>query len=87
MWLIDKAGFERHDIHLSYRKYRIEGDVFIDDKPDNVIKWFDNWGTEVLPVMWNTSGRIPHTVDELGKPHILQTGNVDDVIHAIKEGR
>lgn len=85
MWLIDKAGFQRDDIHLSYRKYRIEGDVFIDDKPDNVIKWFDSWGTEYLPVMWNTPGRTPFTIDEVNKPHILQTGNVNDLIQAIKE--
>ena len=52
-WLIDKAGFSREDIILAYKKHTIEGNIFIDDKPDNVVNWADRWyDKNHIPVLW-----------------------------------
>lgn len=81
MWLIEELGFDRRDVHLSYKKWRVCGDVFIDDKPENVIKWADEWGA--VPVLWQTPGR---PVVELDDDRILCTADVDAVLNRMKEG-
>jgi 5'(3')-deoxyribonucleotidase len=85
MWLMEQLDFKRIDIHLSYKKWRVHGDVFIDDKPENVAKWADAWYTSGgIPVLWQTPGRASTQLDE----RILCTGNVDDVLEAmIKAGK
>jgi 5'(3')-deoxyribonucleotidase len=94
MWLIEEAGFERYDIHLSYKKHRIKGDVFIDDKPDNVVKWADAWITDPIwgwddfppshlpvPVLWQSPGRPRLEVDE----RILPASDIDFVIGYLRD--
>lgn len=88
MWLIEEAGFSRYDIHLSYKKHRIKGDVFIDDKPDNVIKWADAWVTGKghpdfipshwpIPVLWQSPGRAPYDVND---ERIFHASEIDHVV-------
>lgn len=83
MWLIEELGFDRTDIHLSYRKYRVCGNVFIDDKPENVVKWADWWYNDGnLPVLWHTPGRAKYSLND---DRILCTGDVDEVIRKMEE--
>jgi hypothetical protein len=83
MWLIDQLGFHRTDIHLSYKKWRICGDVFIDDKLENVINWADKWynNGKAIPVLWQTHSRMPVKIND---DRILCTSNVDDIINKIE---
>lgn len=41
-WLISKLDFTRDKIDHSRGKYRIDGDVFVDDHANNVVTWL-NW--------------------------------------------
>ena len=86
MWLIEEMGFERFDIILAYKKYLIDGDVFIDDKPDNVIKWADHWyhAQEGVPVLWLPPGRgFP-----INDKRVFQTGSIDQLFrHLVYEGK
>lgn len=80
MWLIEEMGFPRTHIILAYRKFMVEGDIFIDDKPSNVVEWADRWYSECgTPVLWQPPEK-PMTVDD---ERIIQTGNVDDLIKYI----
>jgi 5'(3')-deoxyribonucleotidase len=85
MWLMEQLDFQRTDIHLSYKKWRICGDVFIDDKPENVVKWADAWySARGIPVLWQTPGRVTQIQDD----RILCTGNVEVVLEAmVKAGK
>lgn len=78
-WLIDKAGFSRYDIVLGYKKYTIEGDALIDDKPDNVIKWADRWYKPniTVPVLWQPPEK-PIKIDD---KRIFSCGNVNDLMN------
>ena len=56
-WLTHHFGIDRkHVIHAS-EKYRVHGDVFIDDKPDHLRAWYSYWsrhGFECQAVLWDT---------------------------------
>lgn len=99
MWLIEEAGFDRSDIHISYRKYRIKGDVFIDDKPENVAQWADAWvgrrfwdgrfppSQIPVPVLWQSPGRPRLEVFNQDMPdeRILHASDIDYVIGYLKD--
>ena len=55
-WLIEEMGFDRKDIILAYKKHICKGDVFIDDKPQNVTDWANAY-PEGFPVLWQSPGK------------------------------
>lgn len=52
-WLVKHFDFDHHQIIQTSAKHRIKGDLFVDDKPENVQKWADhnNWSGAFL---WDT---------------------------------
>lgn len=82
MWLINKAGFSREDVILAYKKFTIEGDVFIDDKPDNVIRWAYRWHKAGgLPVLWQPPEKSMKVEDD----KIFHCGSVSELIRELDE--
>jgi 5'(3')-deoxyribonucleotidase len=80
-WLVEEMGFDRYDIILAYRKYMIEGDVLIDDKPANVSAWADRWfGEGGIPILWQPPSRGFSSDDD----RLLVTGDVDRLINRLK---
>jgi 5'(3')-deoxyribonucleotidase len=81
-WLIEELGFDRKDIILGHRKYLVNGDVLIDDKPSNVVSWAQRcYG---VPVLWSTPGWCLNA-RETDPENIFRTGSVDALInHLIK---
>jgi len=81
-WLIEEAGFTRFDIMIAYRKYLIEGDIFIDDKPENVVKWADRWYSDYgSPVLWSAPGRSVPVQDD----RVFCTSSIPDLLIYLKE--
>ena len=81
-WLRNEAGFSRTESMLVYEKFRVQGDIFIDDKPSNVIQWADRWYPQgSIPVLWNTQERT----FEIDDPRIFQTNSVDALFDHLKE--
>jgi 5'(3')-deoxyribonucleotidase len=84
-WLRTEAGFSRTETMLVYEKYRVEGDIFIDDKPSNVVQWADRWFKHGgVPVLWSTPDRRFPIEDT----RIFQTSSVDELFdHLRYEGK
>lgn len=55
-WLKDKLGFQRDEIIQTSGKQWVPGDIFIDDKLENLEKWKTHW-PDGLTVLW----RLPNT--------------------------
>ena len=60
-WLGKHFGLDRDDVHFSSRKFRVEGDIFIDDHVANVLPWQRRWRNSV-GIVW------AHPYNEFG-PH------------------
>lgn len=82
VWLIEEMGFHHTDIILAYKKFLVEGDVFIDDKPENVILWANRWH-EVggVPVLWQP----PEKQMVVEDPRLVHTGSVDELMRELDE--
>lgn len=80
-WLIEELGFDRKDIILGHRKYLVNGDVLIDDKPSNVVSWAQRWYG--VPVLWSTPGWCIDS-RETDPGNIFRTGSVDALIDHLK---
>ena len=80
-WLIEELGFNKRDILLGYPKNLVSGDVFIDDKPANVVAWAQRWYG--VPVLWNAPGWVI-SPPENGS-HIFQTGSVDTLFDHLRK--
>jgi 5'(3')-deoxyribonucleotidase len=59
-WLVDVLGVPRSTITFTHHKQYVDGDVFVDDKAENVFKWHEHWNKKRvsrLPVImdqpWN----------------------------------
>jgi 5'(3')-deoxyribonucleotidase len=84
MWLIEELGFARKDVIIGYHKHLVWGDVFIDDKPSNVVSWTRRWYG--VPVLWQTPGWYIDSREE-DPGNIFRTGSVDelfDYLHKMK---
>ncbi len=57
VWL-QKFGFHGDKIVLTPAKYLVRGDILVDDRPENLLKWKEHHpdGTAVL---WKTRGNYP----------------------------
>ena len=53
-WLED-LGFAHNKIVLTSAKYVVRGDIFVDDRPDNLLKWLEYHPTGTA-VLWKTRG-------------------------------
>lgn len=42
-WLYNHFSFVECEVHSCWDKSRIDGDVFVDDKPRNVEEWSEHW--------------------------------------------
>lgn len=80
-WLIEELGFHRKDIILGYHKHLVWGDVFIDDKPANIVSWAQRWYG--VPVLWQTPGWYIDS-RETDSPNIFKTGNVDELFEHLR---
>lgn len=85
MWLINKAGFSREDVILAYKKHTIDGNTLIDDKPDNVIKWANQWYEKGYrqPVLWQPPEKSMRVNDD----RLFHCGNVDELMKFIDSMR
>jgi 5'(3')-deoxyribonucleotidase len=79
-WLIRELGFHRKDIILGYQKHLVWGDVFIDDKPANIVSWSRRWYG--VPVLWQTPGWNINYGEEAN--NIFKTGNVDELFEHLR---
>lgn len=62
-WLIEEFGSDRKDIFLGARKYLLDGDYIIDDRPKNVVDWMFHRGGE--GICWIPPGTgIPRGYEE-----------------------
>lgn len=55
-WLVDVLGISRSAITFTHHKQYVDGDVFVDDKVENVLKWHERWPEHLAVVMdqpWN----------------------------------
>lgn len=83
-WLKEELGFDRTDIILAHKKYLVTGDVFIDDKPDNVVRWAETF-PKGMAVMWQSPGRPidPGCIAHLS--NAIHCNNVEDLLRKIDE--
>ena len=60
-WIVDNFGLSRSCITFTHHKEFLEGDIFVDDKLENVERWSKNWShrKKTVPVVfdqpWNRS--------------------------------
>jgi 5'(3')-deoxyribonucleotidase len=81
-WLMQEAGFQREEIVLTHAKYLVQGDIFIDDKLENIINWAkENNG---IPVLWNAPER-KYEIQEQDKNSILENKIVYASCESIKD--
>jgi 5'(3')-deoxyribonucleotidase len=78
-WLIDNFDFTIHDIILAHSKYLVNGDMFIDDKPQNIIEW-SNCHNDGLGILWEY---VKH--DLPASSHILRARTVEKVLEYINQ--
>jgi 5'(3')-deoxyribonucleotidase len=57
-WIAEHMGIDRKRVFFAHEKYRVNGDLLLDDKPQNVVDWaraasWRRWGE---PLLWHTSG-------------------------------
>lgn len=80
-WLIDELQFNPKNIITADKKYLIEGNVFIDDKPSNVIAWADRWYKEGgIPILWQP----PNGGIKINNENIHEIGDVNELFKILK---
>jgi 5'(3')-deoxyribonucleotidase len=55
-WLTDILGLSRSTITFTHHKQFVSGDIFIEDKAENIAKWHDFWPNQLAVIMdkpWN----------------------------------
>ena len=58
-WLRDHFGLRAHDVTHTHRKELVRGDVFVDDKPENVERW-QAAHPQGLGMLWSQSWNTAH---------------------------
>lgn len=43
IWLKQKFRFKKNHIIQTSAKQKVHGDIFVDDSPENIVKWHDYW--------------------------------------------
>jgi len=77
-WLKDHFGFQGSNIIHTSGKWRIKGDLFIDDHPTNVEKWAAHNGYEGAFV-WNTP---QNRKDEIVMPRLHSWAELLELVEA-----
>lgn len=50
-WLAQNFG--SGDIYYNHKKWRVWGDIFVDDHVKNLKPWGEKWGAAALPILWS----------------------------------
>jgi 5'(3')-deoxyribonucleotidase len=71
-WLERHFGVSYRDVIHAHEKYRIHGDIFLDDKPEHVDAWLDYWvnsgrDENVTALLWETDRTINATVSSMAE--------------------
>ena len=77
-WLNEELGFKREDIILAHRKELVYGDVFIDDKPENILNWKEKH-PKGLACLWQPPKKKTKVPD-----NVFSTGNILELLTKIK---
>jgi 5'(3')-deoxyribonucleotidase len=83
-WLHQHFGIEHRDVIHAHKKFRVHGDVFIDDKPEHLAAWVDYWvrsgrDRSVSALLWGT----PRTTSESPPLPLRQVDRWSQVIDFI----
>lgn len=71
-WLIDHFGFHLDDMHYTNSKFRVQGDLFLDDRPHHILNW-QKRHPNGQGLLWN----IPNTAGlEFSGIRVSQWGEV-----------
>lgn len=65
-WLERYFGIKSADVLIGHKKWKVDGDVFVDDKPDHVQAWQDkhpNGRAYLATLPGNASFAWPHRID------------------------
>lgn len=65
-WVREKMPwFNKRDIFLGHHKFMVKGDVFIDDSPENIRLYRQEWGpaARIMTIVHPFSGPAKHMVD------------------------
>lgn len=86
-WLEQHFGIHHHDIIHADKKFRVHGDVFVDDKPSHLHAWSDYWigmgrDKRVQPVLWDS---LRNTNEVVGAG-VARVKNWDELITLLKRG-
>jgi len=84
-WLEQHFGIHHRDIIHADKKFRVHGDVFIDDKPSHLHAWSDYWigmgrDKTVRPVLWDS----PRSADEIIGAGVFRVKSWDELIELLK---
>lgn len=64
-WIEENFDIPRHNVIFAHAKHCVKGDIFVDDKPDNVTKWAEK-NPKGLAVLWehpyNTHVALPNGI-------------------------
>lgn len=93
-WIAEHMGVDHKHVIFAHRKDRIDGDLILDDKPQNVIDWARAaaWRRrgglfpDAMPLLWHT----PYNASVKTPPEIGRVFRWEDVFSAIErmwEGR
>jgi 5'(3')-deoxyribonucleotidase len=55
-WLINKLNFDKNEIIITHAKHLVYGHIFVDDRPENLNQWINQWknlNPKVLPLLWD----------------------------------
>jgi len=74
-WLKRELGADGHDILFAAHKHLVVGDVFVDDKPANVLKW-QQAHPKGASVLWAQPWNRSATFGEAGR-----TSSWEDILH------
>jgi 5'(3')-deoxyribonucleotidase len=77
-WLQEHFAIARDQIIQVGKKHPIHGDVFVDDKPSNVVAWAAAW-----PLSTAVLFDMHHNQREPGDPSVLRAG-WDDILNIVR---
>lgn len=70
-WLEEHFNIDHRDVIHADKKFRVHGDIFIDDKPAHLYAWNQYWDGEELAVLWDS----PRSASELVPFRRVKTWN------------
>lgn len=78
-WLYDNFLVERDKIVFTSAKHTVSADIFVDDRPENVIKWKEH-NPEGVAVLWGLAPCYEHSKAPEIPGILTQTGTFEDFV-------